>query len=256
MRFSLFSTLLLYVISSHALAETKGYLTNAELSALHIEQSIPVTPVAGSDTDNNDVAYFFDSRLLLQTPRGLEAAQDDVYLPADVFKRFAPFLPLKPNTEITQIPHLASLMEKTYADIEKWVAPIKRKVVDGGKVRPFVRFKNKPTCLEPIDLVAGHKENDYKYGLPESGSYPSTHAAIGELWGEILVELAPANAETLMAKGIAFGDSRAICGFHYQSDLVAGRLATKKLLQTLKKNPQFKEDLTLASIELQQQLMK
>src|SRR4029079_11967957 len=86
--------------------------------------------------------------------------------------------------------------------------------------------------------------------LPETGGYPSGHASLGWLWGTILAELAPEHADALIARGIALGDRRVICGFHYPSDIVAGRLAAAALLQRLHADRKFQHDLDDARAEL------
>ena len=49
---------------------------------------------------------------------------------------------------------------------------------------------------------------------------------------------------------IAFGDSRVVCGFHYPSDVVAGRLAAAALLARLHADPAFLKDLAAARREI------
>ena len=72
----------------------------------------------------------------------------------------------------------------------------------------------------------------------------------GWLWGSILAEIAPQFADQLLARAIAFGDSRVVCGFHYPSDIVAGRLAAAALLDRLHADRRFLEDLAAARKEV------
>jgi acid phosphatase (class A) len=69
--------------------------------------------------------------------------------------------------------------------------------------------------------------------------------------GEILTELAPDRGAALINWGLAFGDSRVICGFHYPTDVTAGRLAAGALLARLHANEAFKADLAQAGREVQ-----
>jgi acid phosphatase (class A) len=70
------------------------------------------------------------------------------------------------------------------------------------------------------------------------------------LWGSILAEIAPQFADQLIARGIAFGDSRVVCGFHYPSDVAAARLAAAALLMRLHAERRFQEDLAAARKEV------
>jgi len=79
------------------------------------------------------------------------------------------------------------------------------------RARPFVADPAQPTCITPSDA------------LRASGAYPSGHAAMGWAWGLALAELAPAHADALLARGFAYGESRVVCGLHWQSDVTAGR---------------------------------
>lgn len=46
-----------------------------------------------------------------------------------------------------------------------------------------------------------------------------------------------------MARGPEFGQSRVDCGFHYQSDVDAGRVAAAGLLARVRTRDGFREDL-------------
>ena len=54
-------------------------------------------------------------------------------------------------------------------------------------------------------------------------SYPSSHAAIGWILGEVLAEIYPDRAEELKAQGMHIGDLRVLGGVHHPSDIKAGR---------------------------------
>ena len=86
--------------------------------------------------------------------------------------------------------------------------------------------------------------------MKTNASYPSGHAMVGWSWGLILAELAPARTDGLMAAGKAVGDSRVICGVHFQSDIEAGRLLASSLVARLHGAPQFQRDLATARREL------
>lgn len=241
---------LLMATGSGAQAEDSGFLEPNELTAMQIERLLPPQPVAGDATDNRDLALFWQSRTGDITPRRMQAAQDDEYSPEKVWPRFAPAVGLSDTLAPAKVQNLLALIGRAQLDGAALVKPIKREVKHGGRLRPFVRFPTTPTCLEPVDLVPGHKAVDYQYKLPESGSYPSTHALLGQLWGMTLAELVPERAAEALARGIDFGESRAVCGFHYESDLIAGRTAAAALYARLHADPEFVAAMQAAKREL------
>lgn len=75
---------------------------------------------------------------------------------------------------------------------------------------------------------------------PKSSSYPSTHAATGTLFAALLSEAAPELRTRLEARGLTYGESRTICGFHYPSDTAAGMKAGLLVAKALLTNAPFK----------------
>lgn len=184
-----------------------------------------------------DVAAYLRSRSLIGTSRAEEAHADDVVKPAEaVAERFTYVMGI--TLDRKNAPRLMQMMDLVRNDAEWLTLPVKKAVVSGGRRRPFVDFPTLPKC----PLV-----ND---ALGTTGSYPSGHAITGWLWGSLLAETAPEFADALLARGEAFGDSRVICGFHYPSDVVAGRLAASALLARLHADPRFLADLAQAKKEV------
>jgi len=233
---------LLFAGFSNAEPDQSNYLTNADLSAIDIASLIPASPKVDTEADRNDVAYFWSGRALISTARGHEAAEDDVYQSEAVWLRFAPVINLPNEPPSEKLKPLFNLMTKAVHDAESLVKPIKKNPPE-GRVRPFVQFAGSPTCLEPYDLVLGHKEIDYSFHLKESGSYPSTHATIGILWAKVLGQIYHDREFQLIERGISFGESRAVCGFHYESDVSAGRIAGSALFEKLMSNKKFRAEL-------------
>lgn len=202
----------------------------------------PMAPAPGNEIDSADKLGFLNSRALLDTPRGAEAAADDVYDPAAVAPRFADALGLTLTTQ--NAPATLGLIARLVKDAEVLVAPIKamRPPAGTGRVRPFVAYPNTPHC----PLTAGDTAAD----LPDTGSYPSTHAMLGWIWASVLIAGAPDRADQLLARGIAFGDSRVVCGFHYSSDVTAGRLAAAALMARVAVVPAYQQALIASRKEI------
>ena len=212
-----------------------GYLAPAD--RLHIEAWLPPPPAEDSMANAADVDAYLRTRALIGTARAEEARADDVVKPAEaVAPRFAYVMGV--TIDRGSAPALLRMMELVRNDAEWLVLPVKKPVANGGRRRPLVDFPNLPKC--PLVFEA----------LGTTGSYPSGHALTGWLWASILAETAPDFADALLARGAAFGDSRVVCGFHYPSDIVAGRLAAAALLARLHADRQFLADFAQAKKEV------
>jgi len=221
--------------SVHAQQGQPGYLAPAD--SLHIESWLAPPPAEDSLANAVDVEAFLQSRSLIGTARAEEAHADDVVKPAEaVAPRFSYILGV--TLDRKSAPRLMKMMDLVRNDAEWVMLPVKKAVTSGGRRRPFVDFPNLPKCPLVYDA------------LGTTGSYPSGHAMTGWLWGSILAEIAPGYADALLARGEAFGDSRVVCGFHYPSDVAAGRLAASALLARLHADPGFLSDLAQAKKEV------
>jgi acid phosphatase (class A) len=229
--------MLAVVTAASAQAPDRGFLAERP----DVRAWLPPAPAPGSLAEAEDETVYLHSRALLDTPRGAEAAADNVYLPDAVAPRFAEALGATLNPRDT--PLTLALIGRVVKDAEALVAPVKQSPPPkgSGRVRPFVAFGGKTCPLTP---------DDYKFHLPETGSYPSTHAALGWIWASVLTALAPDRTDRLIARGIAFGDSRVICGFHFRSDVEAGRLAAAALMAREAADPGFQAALAAAKREL------
>ena len=217
---------------------TFGYLGSGKLP--DVKLWMPTQPAALSIEQVLDDQVFESTRALLATPRGRSGAEDDVYDANQVLARFRPSLG-QGAPDISKNPKLIDIVSKLETDASNLVDPVKQKVCAGGRVRPFVAHPWAPTCLTPVDL-AGHADDDLvKFKLAESGSFPSTHSMIGLMTGMVLAELFPDRSAELLSRGFEFGQSRVVCGFHYQSDVDAGRLAAAGLMARLQGEPAFRD---------------
>ena len=81
-------------------------------------------------------------------------------------------------------------------------------------------------------------------------SFPSGHGAGGWAWALVLAELVPSRADAILQRGRDFGDSRVICGYHYPSDIEAGRTIAAGVIARLHADASFRRDLDAARAEL------
>src|ERR1035437_3907945 len=72
----------------------------------------------------------------------------------------------------------------------------------------------------------------------------------GWAWALILSEIAPEQADAILARGRAFGQSRVICNVHWQSDVMEGRIMGAATVARLHADPTFRADLEAARKEL------
>ena len=93
--------------------------------------------------------------------------------------------------------------------------------------RPYVYF-DEPT------IAPGDEE-----ALRHNGSYPSGHTLLGWSAALLLTEVAPECADTIMARGYMFGQSRVIAGYHWQSDVDAARLVASAAVARLHADKRF-----------------
>ena len=95
------------------------------------------------------------------------------------------------------------------------------------RTRPYVFF-NEPTIYP----------NDEAW-LRTNGSYPSGHTILGWSAALLLTELAPDKADTILARGYIYGQSRVIAGYHWQSDVDAARLVASAAVARLHADKRF-----------------
>ena len=105
--------------------------------------------------------------------------------------------------------------------------------------RPFERFRE--------HMLTVYEE---KY-LSGEGSYPSGHSQRGYATALLLSEVNPDNADTIMARGFMYGESRVIVGAHWQSDVDASRLCAAIGMARLHTSRAFLEQLNKAQVEFQ-----
>lgn len=225
----------------------KGYLSADAVPS--IKAWLPPQPAPGSAAEKADIEGFLANRhyLVDGTPRGQQAAEDDVHDPVDVLERFKEALGVALTPE--NAPSLMLLIDRVQEDASAIVRPVKLSTPAGGRIRPFMAFPDQTSCLYPKDL-ANKRAGDLKYRLPENGSYPSGHALLGMIVAMILSEADPDSTDDLMARGLAFGESRLICGFHYPSDLAGGRLVASVLFARLQSSPEFQSDMAQVRDEI------
>lgn len=88
--------------------------------------------------------------------------------------------------------------------------------------------------------------------LSTNGSYPSGHTSIGWATALVLAELNPERQNEILKRGFEMGESRVICGYHFQSDVDAARLVASGVVARLHADPGFQAQLAKAKAEMTQ----
>lgn len=77
--------------------------------------------------------------------------------------------------------------------------------------------------------------------LSSSGSWPSGHTILGWSAALLLSEINPERTDTLLARGILFGESRIVCGVHWASDVEDARLFASVAYNKLQSSERFQD---------------
>lgn len=181
-----------------------------------------------------DKALYDWGKSLRNTERGKQAYNDADASENSVAKGFSPSFGYEISAKNTpQTYKLISTMKEDAGDLATRSAK-----KHYNRVRPF-SFFNEPTC----------RPEDEKT-LSTNGSYPSGHTTIGWAIALVLAEVNPERQNEILKRGYNIGESRVICGYHWQSDIDAARVMGSAVVAQLHTNPAFIEQLQKAKQEI------
>ncbi|MBO6257856.1 MAG: phosphatase PAP2 family protein [Succinivibrio sp.] len=194
---------------------------------------LPAPPSLGSPDAAYDEFMFFEGQKMQGTKRWDLAREQATETPQEVHQLFSKVLGITISKQNT--PDIYKLLMASCNDAIKYGTSItKRRYY---KRRPFAYF-DKHTCRP-------EEEASRRNG----GSYPSGHTAVGTTVGLLLSEIAPEKRNELMSLAYEFGQSRVICGYHWQSDVDNARLMAIYFYSVLHGNKDFISDLAKAKKE-------
>jgi len=196
---------------------------------------LPPPPAEGTAAFAADVAAYEAGLALRKTLLGELALQDNDITAPDIGWHFASSFGMELSPQ--SAPVTFNLIYRTAATLG-WYATIgARKHYQ--RPRPFVYFEER-SCLSIED----------EEELRPAGSYSSGHTAYG--WGVALVlaEISPERQDAILKRGFEFGQSRVICGVHWQSDVDAARLVAAATVARLHADPAFMHQLAAAKHEI------
>lgn len=209
-----------------------GYLSRADrVDSLAL---LPAPPTEGSPAMMDDNAAYRTFTALRNTPRGAIATKDaKLSFEKSEETPFSCALGIPISEEAT--PHVNILLRRVLTDAGTATFGAKDHY---KRTRPFVVFKER-SCTP-----------DEEHVLTKDGSYPSGHASAGWAQALVLAEIAPERSDALLQRGRAYGQSRAICGAHWKSDIATGRMVGAAMVARLHNNPQFMAQLEAARGEI------
>jgi acid phosphatase (class A) len=193
-------------------------------------QVVPPPPAAGSAADDQDRRTFLETRQLKDSPRWSLAQQDA--REARIMDAYSCALGVTPTRRTT--PRLAAMLRRVSHDVRPAVSGPKKLY---NRKRPY-----------KVDRGAICARSGWIVGL--TSDYPSGHTTWGWTVGLILAKAQPDQADALLNRAEAYGESRVVCGVHNASSVDAGRINATALVQTLEASPGFQADLAAVRAEL------
>lgn len=212
-----------------AAPQGNGYIPAGQ--APNIVDIIPPPPAYGSVQFLNDKEIYESRKVTHSAQRMVLAAQDGDY--KKIAAQFSPAFGREISAE--KMPVLYSIIQRVIIDShDKALRSAKYHYM---RKRPFVFFEQS-SCVPRFDER-----------MRVTGSYPSGHATLGWAVALLLSEINPSRASEIMKKGYEYGQSRVICGVHWQSDVDSGRLAGAVFVSALHSRADFNQDMARARQE-------
>lgn len=199
-----------------------------------LENVLPEPPAYNSTRYQDDWAMYQWGKSVRNTDRGQLAIEDAGINARYFMKRFSPALGVELTPE--EFPDLFRLLSRAHLTEQQAGRSAKKHF---ARVRPYQQFN------EPSAVPQAEHPTDYT-------SYPSGHTHASWLAGLILTTIDPDHTEGIMKIAYEMGQSRVIVGFHYQSDIEAGRVAGSITFARLCAEDEFQKMLNKAIKEFKE----
>ncbi|MGH6894010.1 MAG: acid phosphatase [Dongiaceae bacterium] len=226
------ATCLLAAIWAPSAGEVSGYLAD---DAPDFVALVPPPPMLGSARDQAELQIVIETAAGASRERWRTAVADDASLYDRIEGAFGRRLDRK------VVPKLRPLLDRVREDMAGAIAAAKKRF---ARPRPFQRHQFARACGEATPRTP-------EINPTTGSSYPSSHAAQAWAAALILVAVAPERRDAVFARAIEYGESRIVCGYHFPSDLEAGRLLATAVVARLHASPVFRRDLACAKAEYQ-----
>lgn len=210
-----------------------AYFTKAELPDM--TKILPPYPEFESARFVADQSQHLWGKLMRQDEaRAAQAQRDAVYSMQTVIDEMGPIFGLEITKEDT--PEIYTILQDVCASCDSIYSGAKAKF---NRQRPYAYYDEGTLIPE--------KEEKHR----NEGSYPSGHTVFFWTSALLLADINQSNEamEALLARGYEFGQSRVIAGYHWQSDVDAGRMAGSVLYQLIRSHERFIGQLAKARAE-------
>jgi acid phosphatase (class A) len=194
---------------------------------------LPPPPEPGSLLFLYDEARYQWGKLQRDTPRGEQAVQDARVDGDGVPMAFSKAFGIDITKETT--PEIYRLLIHMREDAGDLATRSAKKHYN--RKRPFA-FYNEDTC-----------NPEQQKELSNNGSYPSGHTSIGWATALVLAEINTDRQDEILKRGFEMGESRVICGYHFQSDVDAARIVASAVVARLHADSAFMAQLQKAKGE-------
>jgi len=213
-----------------------AYFTKAELPDM--TKILPPFPEFESARFVADQSQHLWGKLMRQDEaRAAQAQSDAVYSMQTAIDAYSPLIGLEITKDDT--PAIYTILQDVCASCDSIYSGAKAKF---NRQRPYAYYDEGTLIPE--------KEEKHRY----EGSYPSGHTVFFWTSALLLSDISQSNEamEALLARGYEFGQSRVIAGYHWQSDVDAGRMAGSVLYQLIRSHERFIEQLAKARAEFKE----
>ena len=218
-------------VCAQAQSDVEAYFTAKEMPDMLKWCPAPPDTVGAAFT-YDIMQYMWGKQMRQDKERAAIAIRDAVYGLDCIIREFSEPFGMQISKEET--PEIYKVLRDGTATCDSICKLPKRYYM---RRRPFMRMQE-PT-LYPQDEPA----------LRKNGSYPSGHTILGWSSALLLSEINPDRADTILARGYMYGESRVIVGAHWQSDVDAGRLAASAAYARLHTSERFLKQMRLARLE-------
>ena len=210
-----------------------AYFTKAQLP--NMANILPAPPEFESARFVADQSQYLWGKLMrLDEERCAQAKRDAVYSMGTIIEEFGGIFGLEITKEDT--PEIYSILQDVCASCDSIYSDAKAYF---NRMRPYAYYNE--------GTIVPEKEEKHR----TEGSYPSGHTVLGWTSALLLADIntSPEAMEGLLTRGYEFGQSRVIAGYHWQSDVDAGRLAGTVLYQMIRNHERFIGQLARARAE-------
>ncbi len=218
--------------------EGQVYFTKAELP--NIVNILPALPEFESVRFAADQSQYLWGKLMRQDEaRCAQAKRDAVYGIQTIINEFGGIFGVEISKEGT--PAIYSILQDVCASCHDIYTDAKSHY---NRMRPYTYYHE--------GTIVPEKEEKHRY----EGSYPSGHTVLGWTAALLLADInqSPQAMEGLLTRGYEFGQSRVIAGYHWQSDVDAGRMAGSVLYQMIRNHERFISQLAKARTEFAEKM--